>query len=214
VRVVKWVVLLCCLLLLWYWWQCYTLMESGKGVLAERPVFPRFSVAAPLMVHGADTSYTVTGSPSISADFIDRVLVAYGSPAAGTGQSLYDLGVQYGIDPVYALAFFLHEDSFGETGIGAANHSLGNIRCSEGYSCQYGFRYYATWQDGYQDWYSLILNGYVKGEITDSIADYPCETVEEIVPVYAPSSDHNDVAAYIAAIEHAVQQWRSGQVWV
>jgi hypothetical protein len=214
VRVVKWVVLLCCLLLLWYWWQCFTFMNSGKGLLAQRPALPRLSVAAPLTVHVTDAPYTVTGPPSISADFIDRVLSAYGSPAAGTGQSLYDLGVESGIEPVYALAFFLHEDSFGETGIGAANHSLGNIRCSLGYACQYGFRYYATWQDGYQDWYSLILNGYVKGQITDAIVGYPCGTVEEIVPVYAPSSDHNDVSAYIAAIEHAVQRWRSGQVWV
>ena len=214
VRIVKWGVLLCCLLLLWYWWQCYTLMESGKGVLAKRPAIPRFSASAPYIGHVADTSYTVTGLPSISADFIDRVLATYGSPAAGTGQALYDLGVEYGIDPVYALAFFLHEDSFGESGIGAANHSLGNIRCSEGYACQYGFRYYSSWADSYQDWYALILNGYIKGQITDVIVGHPCMTVEEIVPVYAPSSDNNDVAAYIAAIEHAVQRWRSGQVWV
>ncbi len=214
VRVVKWLVLACCVLLLWYWWQCYTLMASGGGLLAHKPSLPRLWVVAPLRVSVAGASSTVTGSPSISADFIDRVLSAYGSPAAGSGQALYDLGVQYGIDPVYALAFFLHEDSFGETGIGAANHSLGNIRCSAGYACQYGFRSYATWQDGYQDWYSLILNGYVKGQITDAIVGHPCTTVEEIVPVYAPSSDHNDVAAYIAAIERAVQRWRNGQVWV
>jgi hypothetical protein len=212
VRVLKRIVLVCCLLLLMYWWQCYLLMASGGGLLAQRPALPRLSVAVPLFVPASGTSYAVTGTPSISADFIEQVLITYGSPAAGTGQALYDLGVQFGIDPVYALAFFLHEDSFGETGIGAANHSLGNIRCSEGYSCQYGFRYYSTWQDGYQDWYSLILNGYAKGQITDAIVGHPCVTVEEIVPVYAPSSDHNDVAAYIAAIEHAVQQWRSGQV--
>jgi len=212
VRVMKWVVLMCCLLLLWYWWQCYTLMESRGGLLAQRPTLPRFSVAAPLTVHVADASYTVTGSPSISADFIDRVFAAYGSPAAGTGQALYDLGVEYGIDPAYALAFFQHEDSFGKTGIGAANQSLGNIRCSSGYSCQYGFRSYATWADGYQDWYSLILNGYVKGQITNAIVGHPCTTLEEIVPVYAPSTDNNDVSAYIAAIEQAVQRWRSGQV--
>ena len=36
---------------------------------------------------------SVLGSPSIAADLIDRVLSAYGSPAAGTGQSLYDGGV-------------------------------------------------------------------------------------------------------------------------
>jgi len=214
VRRGKWLVLACCVLLLWYWWQCYTLMAFGGGLLAQKPSLPRFSVAAPLNVHGNDASYTVTGAPTISADFIDRVLSAYGSPAAGTGQSLYDLGMQYGIDPVYALAFFLHEDSFGETGIGAVNHSLGNIRCSNGYSCQSGFRSYATWQDSYQDWYNLILNGYVKGQITDSIVGHPCMTVDKIVPVYAPSSDHNDVASYIAAIYRAVQTWRRGQVWV
>ncbi len=75
-------------------------------------------------------------------------------------------------------------------------------------------RYYATWADGYQDWYNLILNGYVKGQITDSIVGHPCSTVDEIVPVYAPSSDHNDVAAYIAAIKHAVDTWRNGKLWV
>ena len=40
-----------------------------------------------------------------------------------------------------------------------------------------------------------------------------CSTVDEMVPVYAPSSDQNDVAAYIAAIEHAVDTWRRGQLW-
>ena len=140
VRRGKWLVFACCVLLLWYWWQCYTLMTVGGGLLAHKPSLPRISVVASLSVHLAGASSTVTGPPTISADFTDRVLSTYGSPAAGTGQALYDLGVQYGIDPVYALAFFLHEDSFGETGIGAANQSLGNIRCSAGYSCQYGFR--------------------------------------------------------------------------
>jgi hypothetical protein len=189
------------------------LMTFGSGLLAEMPSPPRISLVAPQEVSVDPASYTVTGPPTISADFIDRVLSAYGSPAAGTGQALYDLGVESGIDPVYALAFFLHEDSFGETGIGAANHSLGNIRCSAGYPCKSGFRYYATWADAYQDWYNLILNGYVKGHITDSMVGHPCATVDEIVPVYAPSSDHNDVASYIAAIERAVQTWRKGQVW-
>jgi hypothetical protein len=210
----RWLVLVCCVLLLWYWWQCYLLMAGRSGLLAHKPSLPHISVVVSLGSHVDDASYTVTGAPTISADFIDRVLAAYGSPATGTGQALYDLGVESGIDPVYAFAFFLHEDSFGETGIGAANHSLGNIRCSDGYRCQYGFRYYATWQEGYQDWYNLILNGYVKGQITNSIVGHPCLTVGEIVPVYAPSSDHNDVTAYIAAIERAVNAWRKGQVWV
>jgi len=212
-RLMRLLVLACCVLLLWFWWQCYLLMAFGSGLLAPKTSSPRISVTAPLGSQIDDASYSVTGPPTISADFIDRVLLAYGSPAAGTGQALYDLGVQLGIDPVYALAFFLHEDSFGETGIGAANHSLGNIRCSASYMCQYGFRYYGTWPDAYQDWYSLMLNGYVRGQVTDSIVGHPCVTVDEIVPVYAPSSDHNDVAGYTAAIKHAVDTWRSGKLW-
>ena len=157
---------------------------------------------------------SVTGSPTVSADFIDRVLSAYGSPAAGTGQALYDDGVASGIDPVYALAFFLHEDSFGKTGIGAVNHSLGNIRCSAGYACKSGFRSYASWEEGYRDWYQLILLGYVQGQITIPIVGHPCRTVEQIIPVYAPSSDGNSVAGYIHAVLSAVRAWRAGNIYV
>jgi len=206
-------VLVCSLLLLWYWWQCSLLMTSGSWLLAQSPS-PQVAVVLPLGSQFADPTYTVVGLPTITAEFIDRVLTAYGSPAAGTGQALYELGVQDGIDPVYALAFFLHEDSFGETGIGAANHSLGNIRCSAGYACKSGFRSYATWAEGYQDWYNLILYGYVRGQVTIPLVGHVCSTVDEIVPVYAPSSDKNDVAAYNAAIKHAVDTWRSGRIWV
>jgi hypothetical protein len=157
---------------------------------------------------------SVVGPPTITAAFIDRVLSAYGSPAAGTGQALYDDGVATGIDPVFALAFFLHEDSFGTTGWGAVNHSLGNSRCAGWPVCQGGYRYYATWEEGYRDWYHLILYGYVKGQVTDAIVGHPCTTVAHIIPVYAPSSDGNNEAAYIAAIEHAVATWRAGRVQV
>src|SRR5947209_16876963 len=51
----------------------------------------------------SEQGYSVPGQPSISADFINRVLEHYHSPAAGKGQALYDNGVKYGIDPVYAL---------------------------------------------------------------------------------------------------------------
>jgi hypothetical protein len=172
-----------------------------------------FHVSQVEAVSPSDSS-SVTGPPTITADFIDRVLSTYGSPAAGTGQAMYDDGVASGIDPVYALAFFLHEDSFGKTGIGAANHSLGNIRCSAGYACKSGFRFYATWEEGYQDWYRLMLLGYVQGQITEPIVGHRCSTVEQIIPVYAPSSDGNDVTGYINAVLGAVRTWRAGNVSV
>lgn len=159
----------------------------------------------------AGGSSSVVGAPTISAALIERVLTAYHSPAAGESQSLYDLGVQYGIDPAFALAFFMHESSFGTQGWGAENHSLGNIRCSAGYSCNGGYRYYADWSGGFQDWYSLIKDGYVGGSVSSAC---PCRTVEQIIPVYAPAADHNDESGYVHAVEHAVAVWHSGQVVV
>src|SRR5207248_11412891 len=49
----------------------------------------------------ADRAFEVMGPPTISAAFIIRVLEASHSPAMGKEQALYDLGVKYGIDPVY-----------------------------------------------------------------------------------------------------------------
>jgi hypothetical protein len=151
--------------------------------------------------------WNVVGRPTVSANFINRVLAAYHSPAVNTGQALYADGVMYGIDPAFALAFFLEESNFGTAGIAQVTHSLGNIRCTPGYpSCYQGFRQYSTWQDGYLDWYKLIRNVYA--------TQWGLTTVDQIIPVYAPSSDNNNVQAYIATVEHAVTTWRSRQLIV
>jgi len=151
-------------------------------------------------------AYSVLGKPSISADFINQVLDNYHSPARGKGQVLYDYGVKYGIDPVYALAFFMHESAFGTTGVAAVTHSLGNIRTTAGYRDYHGYRYYKTWEEGFEDWYKLIADQYV--------TQWKLTTVDQIVPVYAPDSDNNDVPAYIQAVKTAVDTWRSGIVQV
>ena len=168
------------------------------------------------------TGYALLGSPTVSADFINRVLVRYHSPAAGEGQTVYNDGVKYGIDPVFALAFFMHESSFGTTGEARASLSIGNLRCvGAGYedlhpTCQDNYAWFSSWDDGIEAWYRLIKNGYVQGGINAYIGRdaCPCVTVAQIIPVYAPRADHNDEAAYIAAVEQEVDTWRSGQVWV
>jgi hypothetical protein len=151
-------------------------------------------------------TYEVIGQPSLSADFINQVLDHYQSPAAGKGQALYDYGVKYSIDPAYALAFFMHESSFGKTGVAKVTRSLGNIRASEGYQQFDGYRKYRTWEDGFVDWYKLISDQYVR--------QWKLTTVDQIIPVYAPSSDNNDVAAYIQSVKTAVDTWRGGSVVV
>jgi len=153
-----------------------------------------------------DLSYEVEGKPTIDAHFIDQVLAFYGSPAQGKGQALYNLGVTYGIDPVYALAFFMHESSFGTTGVARVTHSLGNIRVTPGYQDFQGYRRYRSWEEGFEDWYRLIKIQYIE--------KWSLTTVDQIVPVYAPSADHNDVDAYIRAVEQAVDTWRGGSVQI
>lgn len=146
----------------------------------------------------------VRGAPTLSAAFVNQVLAAAHSPAQGTGDTLYALSKQYGIDNAYALAFFQHESQFGTTGMARVTHSLGNIRCSAGYACVNGYRAYTSWQAGEQDWYSLIADLYVR--------QWHLTTIEQILPVYAPTSDGNDVAAYIAAVEQDVTRWHRGEV--
>lgn len=169
----------------------------------------------------AGNIYSLVGSPTVSADFINRVLVRYHSPAVGEGQVVYDGGVKYGVDPVYALAFFMHESSFGTTGEARDSLSIGNLRClGAGYedlhpSCRDNFAWFSSWGDGIEAWYRLIKNGYVQGGINAFIGRNacPCITVAQIIPVYAPRSDHNDEAAYISAVQQEVDTWRSGEVW-
>jgi predicted double-glycine peptidase len=166
------------------------------------------------------------GKPTISVAFINQVLAHYNSPAAGQGQALYSLGQQYDIDPAYALAFFFHESSFGTAGMARITHSLGNSRCvqdascinTSGGDCQAGqscYAGYANWADGFAGWYrqmTAYLNGSLEYYLTQQWK--PLTTLETIIPVYAPSSDHNDVSAYISAIQTAVATWQSGKVVV
>ena len=150
------------------------------------------------------SSYSVLGAPTVSVPLINRVLAFYHSPAAGKGQALFDDGVKYGVDPVFALAFFMHESSFGTTGVAQFTLSLGNLRCISAYSCYNGFSSFPTWEAGFDAWYSLIRVVYVD--------TWHLSTVEQIIPTYAPASDHNDVAGYISALESAVDTWRAGQI--
>lgn len=144
------------------------------------------------------------GAPSLTPAFIEQVLRLAHSPAQGTGQALYDLSQQYGIDDAYALAFFREESQYGTTGIARFTKSLGNIRCSAGYRCQAGYRSYTTYASGYADWYHLIATLY--------IGQWHLNTVQQVIPRYAPASDGNNPDAYIASVLQAVSMWRRGDV--
>ncbi|MGA7731251.1 MAG: glucosaminidase domain-containing protein [Chloroflexia bacterium] len=168
-------------------------IDAGSGAQQVEP-----APAAQTAPH--DGGYSVIGAPSTSVNQIEAVLQKYGSPAAGLGQKLYDLGVQYGIDPAYALAFFVHESSCGTQGVARFTRSLGNIRWTPGWDSYSGYRKYPSWEAGMEDWYKLITDLYIN--------QWGLRTVDAIVPVYAPVEDNNSPSSYIASVKWMVDDWR------
>lgn len=169
--------------------------------MAAPPTSARVAEAV-AAVHGLDAvSYGLAGPPTISVAVIEGVLTRYGSPMAGQGQRIYDLGVAYGIDPAYCVAFFVHESAAGTRGEAVLTHSMGNLRARPGEPSRDGYRLYTTWEESVTDWYRLIRDVY--------IGRWSLSTVAQVIPIYAPSSDNNDVAAYIADVQSLVTYWRA-----
>lgn len=177
----------------------------------DAPFFSPWSAPAPVSAQSAALSGSfgavaaggegsILGAPTISPAKIDAILASYNSPATGTGQAMYDLGLKYGIDPIYCLAFFIHESTAGTAGVARVTKSVGNIRVTPGYADYQGYRRYDTWEEGIEDWYKLISELYVQG--------WQLTTVEEIIPVYAPSIE-NDTQNYINVVNKMVDGWRA-----
>lgn len=142
----------------------------------------------------------VQGPPSIEVRKIEAVLRDYSSPATGDAQAFYDLGVAYGIDPAYCLAFFIVESRAGTRGVATTTRSVGNIRARPGEPSFEGYRLYATWREGIEGWYRLIAELY--------IGEWGLTTIDAIVPVYAPRFDNNDPDAYARSVKLLVARWR------
>lgn len=168
---------------------------------------------APVLISGAARpagDYTLKAPPSLTPQQIDRILSQWRSPAAGTGAIWYDMGLRYGIDPAFAVAFFIHESGAGTArnwaGLkpgGATTHNVGNIICAGYPTCYNRFRDYPSWEAGIEDWYRLIDVEYIQGRGHRTVAD--------IIPIYAPAFE-NDVDGYINTIHRLVDQWRQGRI--
>lgn len=148
--------------------------------------------------------YSPIGAPTISRATFKAFLAELHSPALSEADSMYSAIVSQGADPALALAFFEHESSGGNAGVASFTKSIGNIRCTPGYSCYDSlgnglFRQYASWTEGASDWVQL-LKYYRAGRGLTSL--------EEIIPVYAPAADNNNEAAYILAVKHRVDTLR------
>ena len=135
------------------------------------------------------------GAPSLWPADIDAILLNKGSPAYGNGQVFWELGLAYGIDPAYFLAFFAKESSMGADPNWRQTNNPGNIICLS--NCVSRFQYYSSWAEGAEAWYSLIAR------------KYSGQSVHQILSVYAPASDGNNPDAYADTVLQLVQQWRT-----
>lgn len=182
---------------------------GGQWASSNTVKVGRVGNVTPVAVGG----YKVASPPTISAQTINKVLHALGSPSYGHGQQFYDLGVKYGVDPAAMLAFYIKESRAGTLGAATVTLNIGNIICTidwlnQGGGCSGRWRVYPSDVAAAEDWYQLISGyGYMGSGLT---------TVGQIVPKYAPVGDCNashticnDPAEYIKTVEGYMDWFRS-----
>lgn len=155
------------------------------------------------------TAYDYAAPPSISRETYQAIWCHAGSAACEEAGHMYDVLVQAGIDPVIEAAQASHETSLGTAGVG-----LPHIKNAHGVQCHAGdgrigdssvpwgngcAGVYASYSDAVATWARLITREYVnEGYTTPALAVWK----------YAPTSDGNDPPAYIADMEHKINEWR------
>lgn len=147
--------------------------------------------------------FTFQAAPRISMEQFRKVLVQYKSPVAPIAGECYGMIVDHDLDPAVALAFFGHESVFGTRGLSTETLNWGNVRTPVKPERAAGthprkFVIFRCWQDGLRDWCERINERYIaRGLITPELA----------IPIYAPSSDGNDVERYIEHVNELVKRW-------
>jgi len=142
------------------------------------------TTASPPATTGGGTVITITQN-HLNVECINKILLSYQSPAAGTGSTFIQYAELYKIDPGMALAFFQNESSFGKSGEGARNKSIGNRKDLSG-----NYLSYSTWEEGVKEWFAYMDRKYIQQGKT---------TLEEIMPIYM--NDNPDIPKEIADIK-------------
>lgn len=185
------------------WWLLVALAPSQNGTAPGRsgltPVLPH-APALPPPPNSSPLAVALEGPPSLDADRVNGILAAYGSPLRGQGKTLVALSARYKVDDAVALAFFVMESRAGTQGEAVLTHSFGNLRPMPGAPSVDGYRYYDSWLEGATEWFRLIRSLYL-----DTLK---LDTVEAIVPIYAPSADNNQPPVMVAGIHQLVACWR------
>lgn len=141
--------------------------------------------------------------PSVGVRAIWQALQAAGSPLADTttlrdgrtyAEYIWDAGRASGVDPAVFMGMFNVESRYGSSGVARYTHSPGNMRAKDGEASVEGYASYPDWFAGIDATYALLREYALNG----------APTVDAAIPVWAPASDHNDLAAYIAAVKETM----------
>jgi hypothetical protein len=148
-------------------------------------------------------SLTLRSAPRISAAKFKDVLAQGSSPITPIAFECYDIIAAAGLDPAILLAICKKESSLGTQGIATQTKSFGNVRTAQVPARSpvtiQGFAAYPNWRIGLIDLCDRLNLRYVFRGL---------DTVEKMVPIYAPASE-NDTQGYIAFITSHVQQWQA-----
>ena len=147
--------------------------------------------------------------PRIRPERFATLLARAKSPAAEEAQACWAAVANEGVDPLFALAIFHHESRLGTAGL-VPTYGLRNpgatrtSRTGQGEPVQIPgrgqFWRYPSWEAGFRDLARRLVDpGFVYRK-------QRAETVEEIVPLWAPAGDGNDPARYIAAVRSFMAQ--------
>jgi hypothetical protein len=189
--------------LLLVWWLISALHQGSdvisRGQDAIKHVLPHQS--APLRTTPISTApLQVAGKPSLDVTRVNDILDAYNSPLKGQGKAIIALSTRYKVDDAIALAFFVMESRAGTQGEAVVTRSFGNLRPMPNAPAVDGYRQYDSWLEGATEWFQVMRALYLDTMKLD--------TVEEIVPVYAPATDNNQPPVMIAGIHQLVTCWR------
>jgi hypothetical protein len=152
--------------------------------------------------------------PRIGLEKFKEVLKAANSPAFIEADSSYQVIVDEGVDPCFALAVFKKESGFATDPASiVVKHKTfnpGNCRSSTiGIMplivTERGvFVKYPDWQTGFKDLaHRLIAKDYV-------YAQEGRKTIEQIITRFAPASDDNDPVGYIEKVVKLMNEWSRG----
>jgi len=147
--------------------------------------------------------------PRIGPERFAAFLAAAGSPAAPEAVAAWQAVAAEGVDPLFALAVFQHESRCGTAGLVAA-YDLRNPGATRTSRTGVGepvlvpgrgqFWRYPSWVEGFRDLARRLVDpAYVYRR-------QGADTVERIVPLWAPAADGNHPAAYVAAVRAFLAQ--------